>query len=204
MGWYEGEPMLPWVSQLVVRDTVLGEEPALAITYNSRDEGAGWLFVNTTAVRKRDLHSAGSTWIGNGRQGHTRCDAVVEDGMVRITDDYGDQVHGPYEGTLLPVFALAPVIAATELTDGMSIRLRPYQCGPGSLGQAVLHVWDLEAVVTAATETRPSGDTDVWLVRSERGYRIELVIAQSDRTVQRITTYPAGSGRMVEEHASME
>ena len=204
---FEGDPMFPWMSQLVVADTVVAGDSAVAVIYNSRDDGSdGWLFTYRTTLRSDDLHSPVASWWGEGRRGPSSCEAVVDEGVIRITDPHGEQRSGPHAGTLIPDFALPAALAMLDLEPGTTLALTPYRCGTDPRGPSTIRVWKAEATVTAGTYARPyRGDVPVWNVRAVgEDFGVDVVIDATDRTILHVRTKQGTVGESRERYVRSE
>lgn len=203
---FEGEPMFPWMTQMVVTDTVVDGDSAVAVGYNSRDDGAGgWFFTYRTTLRRADQHSAQASWRGRGSRGPTSCDAVVDEGVIRITDPHGEQQSGPHEGTLMPDFALPVAIAMLDLEPGTTLSLTPYRCATDPRGASQIRVWNVDATVTAGTWARPyRGDVPALIVRTTGEHVVQVVVDAADRTVLHVTTQQGHVGESRERYVSSE
>lgn len=203
---FEGEPMFPWMSQLVVSDTVVDGDSAVAVGYNSRDDGAGgWLFTFRTTLRREDRHSASASWRGRGSRGPAACDAVVDAGVIRITDPHGAQESGPHQGTLVPDFALPVALAMRDLEPGTTLTLTPYRCATDPRGASQIRVWNVDATVTAGTWARPyRGDVPVLIVRTTGDHVVQVVVDAADRTILHVTTQQGTVGESRERYIGTE
>lgn len=201
---YEGQPMMPWMSQAVIGDTVLDGEPALSVTYNSREDGEGWRFVYRSAVALTDLWSPRATWDGNGRAGPAHCIADVADGVVRIADAYGER-SSAHDGVLIPDFTLVPVLSTLPLAHDRTFELTVYRCNADPTQAATVRVWSIVATVTTGVHARQNGQPEpVWIVRTTGGFDIEAIIAQADRLAIEVTTDQSGMGTMTERYVGTE
>src|SRR5688500_4998415 len=203
---FEGEAMFPWMSQIVVNDTVVGGDSALAVGYNSRDDGAGgWLFTFRTTLRREDLRSVGASWSGRGSRGPAWCEATVDDGIIRIRDPHGEQESGPHEGVLIPDFALPAALAMLDLESGMTLPLTPYRCATDPRGASQIRVYDIDVTIAAGTHERPyRGMVPVWIVRTAGDFVVQVVVDSADRTILHVSTQQGTVGESRERYIGTE
>ncbi len=200
-GFYEGEAMPPWLSQTIVRDTLVDGKPRFAVTYQSRHSAAagGWLYTYTALIGGADVSAR---WVGNGRAQFTCLTTLANNQIVAEIEGRNPATSSAFQWTAIPDFAVAWALADRQLADNDTIRLAVYRCAPGA--DAVIPMYELNAVVSSGTLARSNGQPaePVWIVAGDKAFPYAAHIAKSDRQVLKVLMPQGTVGEMVDVYVS--
>jgi hypothetical protein len=191
-GFFQGDEMEPWASELSVADTTIGGERGVRALYRSRQTDAGWLYT-FSAAWSRQSPVVRAEWI-NGGQMPGRCSVAMEHGELTGRLDDGT-VPAPVRVADYAVtdFAIGAYLAARPLAARDTIRLTMFRCLPVR-GVDAIESQPIVSVVRDGEESRGGmGQPEpVWIVEGDKTYPFVAVIAKRDRLLLRSVT-PQGS-----------
>jgi hypothetical protein len=200
-GFYEGQAMQPWLSQTIVRDTLIDGKPQLAVTYQSRHSAAagGWLYTYTAVMAGTDVSTR---WVGNGRAQFTCQTRHANNQIIADIDGRDKATSSTLQRGAIPDFAVAWVLAGRPLADHDSVKLSLYRCVPAA--DVVISLYELNAVVSSGSQSRTEGNPPeaVWIITGDKSFPYVAHIAKSDRQVLKVLMPQGTVGEMVDVYVS--
>ena len=192
-GFYQGDEMDPWTSELFVGDTTFGNDRGVRTVYQSRESGGSYQYSSSASwsVLAPVLRAE---WINGGQPSNSSCSLLLERGA--LTGKLGDGssvASARVAGAAVPDFAIGAFLASRTLAAGDTIKLTMLRCHPergGSAGESQ----QIVGVVKGGEEKRGFADhaEPVWIVEGDKNYSFVAVIAKSDHMLLRSVT-PQGS-----------
>jgi hypothetical protein len=199
-GTGQGAIMEPWLVQVTVRDTLIGNKPSVLMHVGSRLAGDAWRFnwwMTFNDVPPQEMHTR---YAGRSRMAESSCNSRTADKMIEVLDHGSSLRVGPFDAPIVAEHAVSHVLSGMQLEENRKLELRVYRCEDAHASEPV-RTWNLQAVVTTGEHVRTAAAPleKVWIVKGDANYPYIAMIAQSDRMVLRFEI-PQGSDSMVGEY----
>lgn len=190
-GFYEGDEMPPWESEIRVLDTLAAGTATRRVVYASRKDGSDYLY-SYTSEWSTDGRLVRAHWKNGGRSPGA-CTLKVSGARLGGQLDDGTQLDAPLpSGFVVPDFAVGAWFASRSSTAGDTVRFTVVRCTPGN----TTPIETIAAVGVVSESSEAVGATGaavpVWLVRGTTNYAFVAVISKRDGVLTRTVT-PQGS-----------